>query len=463
MSPTDYFLGIIAIITLILIIRNTYFLDSNKIKHLAYSKKCNGEELEVVINGKPARPVIYVGKPLPLTKDNELLGARLSSMIRLSGLNATIAGTLIKTDKNKLMKDLEAEIEKTRMAYEATNHVKFYEKLRYLEKLYSDIIKTTTPYAGATIIIIWLEEGEDESKAEALKTMLEVETGIKLKRINTGLANALLNVENYAGHSILPYMILEDYNDDTIVLGYHPEFKITIGLTWPSEFETHIGILGPTGKGKTVAAFGILSQLVHLSISEKPSIVVIDPKGDLTRLIQQSGIEYNIMKSIEDVELFCAFGGVYVADRTYINDALGKSILSRLLECVSQQVFSRRIVVFIDEAWRYIEVAKKYMEESIREGRSRGLHLVYATQSPQDLPVRLVENTGVLLVFGGHTSSYLESIEMIGIKADDLAYLPVGIAYLKKGDKPPVKVKLHNFKEYIKNPTGSLQLQGSEG
>jgi len=88
---------------------------------------------------------------------------------------------------------------------------------------------------------------------------------------------------------------------------------------------------------------------------------------------------------------------------------------------------------------------------ALREGRSKGLHVIYATQSPDDLPDSILTNTGTLIVFGGYTRNYTESARRLGL--DDsrkLLELPVGTAMVKIKDLPPIEARLIGFHEYVK-------------
>ncbi|MEB3788576.1 MAG: type IV secretory system conjugative DNA transfer family protein [Desulfurococcales archaeon] len=464
MGILDIVLGAMAITTLVLMIRNLSDWKPYGPKGIV-SKLVNDQRAshEIIIRGKRLKPVVYVGEPLPLSKNTEYLGMRLSALIRLSGMNATIAGTLIREEKNVLLKKLEKEIEKARLAYEATNHVRHLERLRYLEKLYSDVIKEIIPYSGSTILIVWLEEGEDESKANALKTMIEVETGIRLNRSMESIVESLVSQQGPANSASIPIIQLEQAGGDLVILGYHPEYRILEGLLWPDDFETHLGVMGPTGKGKTVLVSGIITQLYYrFEEGKKPSILVIDPKGDLVKLLSRTIKEVKILETLEAIDNICSDQTIMVLSGETAG-VYGREALARVLNCVLRGDNKRKILVVIDEAWRYMSIAEKYLEESIREGRSKGLYIVYASQSPLDFPPRIVENTGTLIVFGGHVNTYIESVKALGIDAPDLKYLPVGVAYVKKKDRIPVKVRIFNFEEYIKNPVMGLQLQGERG
>ena len=67
----------------------------------------------------------------------------------------------------------------------------------------------------------------------------------------------------------------------------------------------------------------------------------------------------------------------------------------------------------------------------------------------------MLNNTGTLIVFGGYTRSYTEAARRLGL--DDtrrLLELPVGSAYIKVKDLPPVEARVFGFHEYIKRVQG---------
>ncbi|MCE4625073.1 MAG: ATP-binding protein [Desulfurococcales archaeon] len=444
MGLFDISIGILAIITIILMFRN---LNESGLQGLRPLKKCGSEE--VILQGVRLEPTIYIAQ-LPRGDPDPTLGARLTTLIRQSGLNVTLAFTLVKADKSKLIKRLEKEIEKVSLAYEATKSKKYGEKLKTLEALYSDVLRSTRPYTGATTLIIW--HPPRHPGAEALKTLIEAETGLVFKRVSSSIIDALLKPLTVTGSSHIEIAVpwLEETGDNSVVLGVNPEYNSLVTLKWPEDFETHIGVFGPTGKGKTVLMAGIMLQLSMLQEETgEPNIIVIDPKGDLAAYasrIPHSSIE--IHQPRVEIRELCTRPAIHIIENPDIE--AGRRLISDLLECYYKDKPRRRTVIFIDEAWKFIDVAEHYLEESIRQGRSLGLHIVYATQAFSDVNSNIVENTGTLIVFGSDSESYTEKADRLGVPSQMVRYLPVGSAVVRKRSSIPVRLKAFNFAEYLK-------------
>lgn len=129
----------------------------------------------------------------------------------------------------------------------------------------------------------------------------------------------------------------------------------------------------------------------------------------------------------------------------------GSLILSSLVISATEQELPGRVVVIVDEAWRLARGDSFHFRLALREGRSRGLYLVYASQSPGDVPREVIDNTKTIFMFGGYTKGFTEALSMIGAyDPDELLSLPVGHALLKLGDRPPVKVRVIDFASIIK-------------
>ncbi len=84
-----------------------------------------------------------------------------------------------------------------------------------------------------------------------------------------------------------------------------------------------------------------------------------------------------------------------------------------------------------------------HLEFAMREGRSKGLYIIYASQLPSDVGSSIVENTGVKVVFGGFTSAYAEM-------ASQLASLPVGYALVRDEQGRTRHVKVLDFGKLLK-------------
>ncbi len=439
MSPLDVLIGVISIMTLIVMLRNLGV--SGNIIDSVVRRDCSEERIQ--IQGKTVEPVVYIAD-LPSKDNSNSLGIRLSSIIRHSGLNATLAYTLIRSDKSELLRRVEKDIERTRLAHEATKNPKYAERLRVLSRLYSDIARTLKPYTGSTILIVWKDENVSYEEIRAVKTLIEAETGLKFRRHRRGVLDALGSTTSIVASKPphLDPLLVDRAGENSIVLGREPEYDALVTLDWPKDFETHIGIIGPTGRGKTVLMLGIIVQLSMLPDTLKPpSVIVFDPKGDLKRLLDRAPLDTYPLK---DVALPCVERGLYVVD-----DGLEHEVLTAVLSCVHKGRNEHKIVVVMDEAWRYIEEASDYIVSSVRQGRSLGLHIVYATQSFDDIPEIVLDNTGTLIIFGGHSKGYAEKASRFGLNVETLNYLPIGTAILRRNSQN-LTVQVFNFESYLK-------------
>lgn len=93
------------------------------------------------------------------------------------------------------------------------------------------------------------------------------------------------------------------------------------------------------------------------------------------------------------------------------------------------------------------------MEIAVREGRSKGLHLVYAIHEPSDMEKLILDNTGTIALFGGTTSSYVEAAAKLGFSGfeEDIAELTVGEALIRSGEEPPRAVRILDFRKLLKS------------
>ncbi len=458
MGVFDIIIGLISIISFILILRNTGYRSVRNT--IAQHRPKHAGDGKIIVDGKILTPVIYTGPPIPRERLDEGLPYRLAAIIRQARVNATIATTMMRINKDAALSRLERDIERARMAYEATRHVKYSEKLSVLEKLYRDIARSTAPYAGSLTLIVWLGESEPESRAEAVRSLFEAEMGVKLSKFNGSLSEALATTRDLMDNNGIAVLPWDPVRGEPIILGVHPDYGILYALSWPRDFQTHIGIIGPTGRGKTV-----LMALVAFQLNTKnpggTSIVILDPKGDLERLVEKSGIEIQELEE-ESYSLPCYQPGAYKpAGRGKEKHENAKRLLAALLDSAEQDACTIPVVVFVDEAWRFLGELENYMESSIREGRSRGLYIIYATQTPRDIPRNILDNTGVQIIFGGYTRSYTEDSQILGLKTEDLLYLPVGTAIVKKKGEPPFKVRVFNYEEYVKKPASRSRLERS--
>ena len=102
-------------------------------------------------------------------------------------------------------------------------------------------------------------------------------------------------------------------------------------------------------------------------------------------------------------------------------------------------------LVVIDEAWRIASL--ETVIELVKEGRSRGIGVVLATQNIEDIPTEIIDNTHTLIVFGTHNDDYIDKVRRkLGLAkhiVSKLKYLDIGEAMLVNMlDPHPMIVKI---------------------
>lgn len=125
-----------------------------------------------------------------------------------------------------------------------------------------------------------------------------------------------------------------------------------------------------------------------------------------------------------------------------------------LMHIYKKLVFSTEMIdkpklLIIDEAWRISRL--NGLEELVKEGRSKHLGVVLATQNPRDIPREIIENTHLLIMFGSRNEDYWRDAErFLGLPREivkKLAYLGVGEALLLNALDP------HPIILHVRTPT----------
>ena len=482
----EVIVGTMAVASLIMIIRNTRATGTLQVSIRRAVQGGGGEDTAVIYEGVEYEPVIYVSED-PVRDESGRLGERLVNLARSVRVNVTYSTTLFRAEKGRLLSYIEDQIVKAQFAYQATRHVRYSERLRFLKELYNEVARTHTPYSYRLGVIVWIPRGSPEAKAkaEAFKSMVEVEAGVKLERVKArNIIEAIIPEAGILGKATPSAVFAGTGEMPGIVIGRDSDGRLIV-LDWPRDFETHIGVYGPTGRGKTVLLAGIAGQLASRSETrlDPYMVVVIDPKGDLARLLERmatrvykplpgycvpvprtEGMAESLLskvlggyptKSVGVCEGSILRRGLVVYDLTHLpnedRDIAASLLLTSLVIEASEHGLPGRVVAVIDEAWRISSGEAIHFVWALREGRSKGLHIVYATQSPDDVPDAILTNTGTLIVFGGYTRSYTEAARRLGLDdARRLLELPVGSAMVKIKDLPPVEARLIGFHEYVK-------------
>jgi len=439
--------------------------------------------IELRIGSERYRGIVLIAKDIP--EGGGAVGRRLARLLRSTGLSATIVTSLYSVRKDEVLRFLDELMKKAEMAFQATRHVKYKDMLEYARRLYSEISSQHRPYAGGFSVVVWVKEGED-ANAEALRSLLEAELGVRLV-IKTS-ANSLLEiiappavVGGARGIPLIPRSSLTP--QPGIVIGLSQQDDVLVTLPWPAALERHVAVIGPTGRGKTVLLSGIASQLAMLNrFSGDPGrLILIDPKGDLRELTWRIVDRITILDCLPSVKSprrmevpestntehekrpdtqRCEIDipkGVTLYDLTGLEEGMrGKaasSLISIALKKAIEESGGTRTVVILDEAWRVGRIEDETFEISIREGRSRGFHVVYAMHDPGDVDPIILDNTGLLVVFGGTTHHYLERGAKLGLgdMMGILQELSVGEAIIMGYLDEPKIVRVMDFRKLLKS------------
>jgi len=483
----DVLIVALALLSLIILSRN--ILASRELRVPVRFRR--GGELKVNVGGNTLIGYALVADRIPPGGDGEVAG-RLVEIAKSMRVSVTFVSSMFKVESGRLLGFIEDEIRKVELAYNATKHVRYAERLRFLNELYRAVAKDHKPYVGSLGIVLWLPQGNPDNQrvVEAFRSLVEAEAGITVRKLGSsfevveGLIASVPPVESSV--NIPAVLVTEEGISDRrgVILGRMVDGEGVLVLDWPRDFEAHIGVLGPTGRGKTVMLAGIAAQLGVLSdVRLDPYMVlVVDPKGDLRNLLSRTalrvirpsgyciplprldGIAEELIKSsaetgwgksrVEVCKGSLVERGLVVYDLTDLGNedrnVASSLIVSSLVLEASERGLPGRVVLVVDEAWRIAIGSANHMVMALREGRSKGLYVVYATQSPSDMPQAVLDNTRVIAAFGGFTRNYVDLARRLGLEeADTLLRLPVGEAYVRIGDRPPVRVYAYNYKAIL--------------
>ncbi len=122
----------------------------------------------------------------------------------------------------------------------------------------------------------------------------------------------------------------------------------------------------------------------------------------------------------------------------------GSMLVSIIANIVAKGVITNRLVI-IDEAWRIARIRSLYT--LVKEGRSKNVGVVLATQNIEDVPPEVIDNINTVIAFGSYSDSYLNKLrEILGLKKefiDKMKRLGIGEAILLTSNEPhPVYVRV---------------------
>lgn len=435
----DAFMIVIAALStasLLLILYNTL---KSKMPTINIDLRSDSQDIEIVIEDRSLIPYVFKAEGLP--NGSREPGSRILRIARDLGASITVVSSLYRVRKDAVLRKLEDAISRLEVAYAITRSAQAKARLEAASAILDAVSRHHQPYWGALALIVWAPRGPDGlAKAEAVRSLVEAELGIRLEPVrNYRLEHLLAPRPGPApleeGVPVIPpgKGALDGF---PIIVGWRVAIEgDLVYLEFPRDFERHIAIIGPTGRGKTVLMAGLVSQLSFYAAAWGDlKVVVVDPKGDLTSLL--SGLtnpKIEIVTGERD-------------DSAYI------TAIKRVWQDVRMRRNSSKTIVAVDEAWRLMRVDPALFEAIAREGRSLGLHLVYAVQEPSDVPRPVIDNTGVVIVFGGSTRSYSLDAASLGIEGLDkeIGSLPVGEAILSTRSSRPVVVRVLNFEKLLK-------------
>ncbi|MEN2999976.1 MAG: DUF87 domain-containing protein [Acidilobaceae archaeon] len=483
MNPIDVLVAALAVASLLLVLRNMIVSGDLRVPLGVRGSK----DMKIKIGGTSMKGYILVAEQVP--SGDERVSERLVELAKSMRASATFVSSMIKVEAGRLLKYLDEEIKRAELAYAATKHVKYAERLRALQELYKRAVRDHKAYVGSLAVILWVPEGQEEKRlVEAYRALAEAELGVSLRPASgDGSVSSLLShlPPLETSLSMRPVIISERHIVDKrgIIVGKRVDGEDVVVLDWPKDFEAHVGVFGPTGRGKTVLLAGLSSQLGILSESrlDPHSVMVVDPKGDLRSLLSKAGarvvrvegcvpvprldgIAEELLRSsmetgwgrssVRACEGSIVDRGFLVYDLTDLpnedRNVAASMLLSSIVVEASERQLPGRVVVVIDEAWRIAQGSAQHFVMALREGRSKGVHVIYATQSPSDAPQAVLDNTRVMVAFGGFTRNYVELARRLGLESgDQLLRMPVGEALLKVGDSPPLPVSVYNYRAIL--------------
>ncbi|ALU12792.1 hypothetical protein EYM_07605 [Ignicoccus islandicus DSM 13165] len=261
-------------------------------------------------------------------------------------------------------------------------------RIGYLEKLLK-LYSTSTLPSRIEINYLLYSRGLERLEAEkyTLKNLLSSLFKAQVRDIDSRELKKMVNPKVVKENGIVVPSIalalanppLESTISDGIYLGIDIESN-RIEFIPPTSIRHHIGVIGSTGMGKTTILASLIIR-IHLLLSYV-NVIVIDPKGDLEYILREMEIPVQVYR----------FKGTSTLRKEEINRVI-ENILDEIVNMEPSK--DLRKVIVVDEAWL---IESNLLEEIAREGRSKGISLIVATQSPSDLSYEIWSNIGTWIV-----------------------------------------------------------------
>ena len=413
------------------------------------------------------RPILL--EPSGTIKIGGALGKRLYSLARRAPFPVSYIYTYAPVEKAYLASLIEEEIRKVEYKYTTTRLDRYKQALAFLEELYRDVSSAGRPVAEKLSVVVWATNNEHRSVA-LFARMLESETGVRFSLSEIECISEATEISlEAAASNVEPASLLSRHGSITIGVDFETGEVLT--LRWPEDLEKHILVIGPTGMGKTVLLSGIAVQLsVIAESSGSLSVIVIDPKGDLSRLLEGVASRRIVVSNIENLPSpgysIPQLTSLTVYDLSLLREAdrneASKRLLDSLLDYVLSRVAAEKIVIIVDEAWR-LSSAGETVGKAVREGRSRGLYIVLASQDPSDFKGEIPSNAGTIIAFRGVAKEYKRLVEDLGLPGgmlERLSMLGEGFAAVRLGGGGASLVKIYPFNEYLKKARTTSGIAG---
>ncbi|HIH89945.1 type IV secretory system conjugative DNA transfer family protein [Ignicoccus hospitalis] len=333
-------------------------------------------------------------------------------------------------DSKKLLKKIENEISTLRIILSKDNsNVKAEEKLKYFESLLEAVSKYPPTSVNTYYIIRANSKEKLEKDIEYLKGVVEGILNVEVRRLSG--PELLRVIKGEDGKKIIAnsksfYVVqpkAKTYNEKALIyLGIREDGEAF--LMDAEDLLRHVLVLGSTGSGKSTLLCTLAARAKLVGIE---NITIMDPKGDL---INMCGEGYKVYGPFAEEEM---------RRRRKVTEAFASDILSSILK--EELSDSLKRLVIIDEAWLLEE---ETLESMMREGRSRGVGVILATQSLKDFGSGVLNNA--------HTKIFMKYLEVqelkeLGLQIDllELRKLEVGEALIMTPDGEVVRVKVDPF------------------